>query len=82
MDAESISAKNKGQAGTHNAPGERENQVSPTTTIGDRRWKRTQARTEPHNNNHVIEGPEGPTETSQAGSTVLTTTARNTGGKR
>jgi len=32
--------------------------------------------------NLVSEEPEGPTETSRAGSPVLTTTARNTGGKR
>jgi len=49
---------------------------------GDRRWKRTQERTGLHNNNLVGEGPERPTKTSQAGSTVLTTTARNRGGKR
>jgi len=82
MDAKSISARNMGQAGTHNSPGDRENQVSPTTTTGDRRWKRAQERTGPHNNNLVSEGLEGPTETSRTGSLVLTTTARNTGGKR
>jgi len=82
MDAKSISAKNKGQAGTHNSPGDRENQVSPTTTTGDRRWKRTQERIGPHHNNLVSERLEGLTETSQAGSIVLTTTARNTGGKK
>jgi len=81
-DAKSISAKNKGQAGTHNSPGDRENQVSPTTMTGDRRWKRTQERTGPQNNNLVSEGLEGPTETSRAGSLVLTTTVRNTNGKR
>jgi len=62
MDAKSISAKNKGQAGTHNSPGDRENQVSPTTTTGDRRWERTQERPGPPNN-LVSEGPEEPTET-------------------
>jgi len=34
-----------------------------------------------YNNNLASEGPEGPTENSRAGSTVLTTTARNTSGK-
>jgi len=82
MDVKSISARNKGPAGTHNLPVDRENQVSPTTTTGDKRWKRTQERTGPHNNNLVSEGLEGPTENSRAGSIVLTTTARNTGGKR
>jgi len=81
MDAKPISAKNNGQAGTPNSPGDREKQVSPTTTTGHRRWKRTQERTGPHNN-LVSEGPEVPTLTSQVGSNVLTTTARNTGGKR
>jgi len=59
MDIKSISARNKGQAGTHNSPGDRENQVSPTTTTGDKRWKRTQERTGPHNNNLAEEEPEG-----------------------
>jgi len=82
MDVKSISARNKCQAGTHNPAGDRKNQVSPTTTTGDRRWKRTQERTRPHNNNLVGERFEGPMETSRAGSIVLTTTARNTGGKK
>ena len=82
IDAKSIAAKNKGQAITHSSPRDRENQVSPTTTTGDRGWKRTQERTGPHNKNLDSQGPEGPTETSQAGSTILTTTARNTSGKR
>jgi len=54
----------EGQAGTHNSPGDRENKVSPTTTTGDRRWKRTQERTGHHNNNLGSERPEGPRETS------------------
>ena len=29
--------ENKGQAGTHNSPGDRNKQASPTTTIGDRK---------------------------------------------
>jgi len=82
MGAKSISAKNKGQAGTHNSPGDRENQVSPRTTTGDKKWKRTQERTGPHNHNLVSEGLEGPTQTSRAGSTVSTTIARNPGGKK
>jgi len=82
MDVKSISARNKGQAGTHNSSGDQENQVSPTTTTGDRRCKRTQERTGPHNNNLVSRGFEGPTETSRAGNILLTTTARNTDGKR
>jgi len=81
MDAKSISAKNKGQAGTHNSPGDRENQVSPTTTTGDRRWKPTQVRTGP-NNNLAGEEPEGLITKSRAGSIVLTTIATNTDGKR
>jgi len=81
MDAKSISAKNKGQAGTHNSPGDRENQVSPTTTTGDKRWKRTQERTGP-DNNLAGEEPEGLITKSRAGSIVLTTIATNTDGKR
>jgi len=83
MDAKSISAKNKGQAGTHNSPGNRENQVSPTTTTSDRRWKRTQdsERTGPHNN-LAGEEPEGLITKSRVGSIVLTTIATNTDGKR
>jgi len=80
-DAKSISAKNKGQAGTHNSPGDRENQVSPTTTAGDRRWKRTQERTGSHNN-LAGEEPEGLITKSQAGSIVSTMIATNTDGKR
>jgi len=57
-------------------------QVSPTTTTGDRRWKRTQERTGPHNNNLIGERLEGPMETSRGGSIVLMTNARITGGKR
>jgi len=81
IDAKSISAKNKGQAGTHNSPGDRENQVSPTTTTGDRRWKRTQERTGSHNN-LAREEPEGLITKSQAGNIVSTTIATNTDGTR
>jgi len=81
MDAQSISAKNKGQAGTHKSPGDRENQVSPTTTTGDRRWNLTQERTGPHNN-LAGEEPEGLILKSRAESIVLTTIAGNTEGKR
>jgi len=80
-DNKSIFAKNKGQTGTHNSPEDRENQVSPTTTTGDRRWKRTQERTGPHNN-LVSEEPADPRETSRAESTVLTMSAENIHGKR
>jgi len=67
MDAKSISAKNKGKAGSHNSPGDRENQVSPTTRIGDRRWKRTQKRTGSYNN--LVGGePVGLITRSRAGS--------------
>jgi len=52
------------------------------TTTGDKRWKLTPESAGPHNHSPVSERPEGPTETSRAGSIVLTTTARNTGGKR
>jgi len=82
MGAKSISANNKGQAGIYNSPEDRGKQVSPTATTGDRRWKRTQEWTGPQNNNFVSEGPEGTMESSRAGSTVLTTTASNTGGKK
>jgi len=82
MDAKSISAKSKGQGGTHYSPGDRENQGSPTTTTGDRRWKGTQERTGPDNNNLVSKGPEGPTENSRGGSTTVTRAARHTGWKR
>jgi len=81
MGAKSISAKNKGQAGTHNPPGDRGNQVSPTTTTGDRRWKQAQERTGPHKN-LAGEEPEGLITKSRAGSIVLTTMATNTDGKR
>jgi len=81
MDAKSISAKNQGQAGTYNLPGDRENQVSPTTTTGDRRWKRTQEPTGSHNN-LAGEEPEGLITKSRAGSIVLTTIETNTNGKR
>jgi len=81
MDAKSISAKNKGQAGTHNSPEDRGNQVSPTTTTGDRRCKRTQERTGPHNN-LAGEEQEGLITKSPAGCIVLTTIATNTDGKR
>jgi len=73
--------ENKGQAGTHNLPGNRENQVSPTTTISDNRWKETQERTGPPEN-LVREGPAGPMKTSRAGNTVLMRHATNTGGKK
>jgi len=81
MDAKSIETKNKDQAGTHNSPGDRENQVSPTTTTGDQRGKPTQERTGPHN---ILAGeePEGLITKSRAGSIVLTTSAMNTDGKR
>jgi len=81
MDVKSLSAKNKGQAGTHKLPGDRENQVSPTTTSGDRSWKRTQERTGPHNNLTGQE-PEGLITKSRAGSIILTTIATNTHRKR
>jgi len=81
IDAKSILAKNEGQAGTQNSPGDRENQVSPTTTTGDRRWKRTQERTGPHNN-LAGEEPEGFITKSRAGTIVSTTIATNTDGKR
>jgi len=81
IDAKSISAKNKCQAGTHNSPGDRENQVSPTTTTGDRRWKQTDERTGAHNN-LAAEEPEGLITKSRAGTIVLTTIATNTDGKR
>jgi len=81
MGAKSITAKNKGQAGTDNSPGDRENQVSPTTTTGDRRWKRTQERTGPHNN-IAGEEPEGLITKPRAGSIVSTTIVTNTDGKR
>ena len=81
MDAKSISAKNKGQAGTHNSPGDQENQVSLKTTTGDRRWKQTKERTGSHNNR--VEGElEGLITNSRAGSIVSTTIAMNTNGKR
>ena len=52
----------------------------------DQDWRQqmeaNQERNGLHNNNLVSEEPEGPMETSQPGSTVLKTTARNTGGKR
>jgi len=81
MDAKSIAAKNKGQAGTHNSPGDRENQVSPTTTTGDSRWKQTQERTGAQK--HLGgEEPEGLITKSRAGSIVLTTVAKNTDEKR
>jgi len=76
MDAKSILAKKEGQAGTHNSPQDRESQVSPTTTTGDRRWKRTQERTGPHNN-LAGEGPEGLITKSRARSILLRTTATN-----
>jgi len=81
MDVKSISAKNKGQAGTHNSPGDRENRVSPTTRTGDTRWKRTQESTGFHTN-HVGVGPEGLITKSGAGSIVSTTIVTNTDGKR
>jgi len=81
MDVKSISAKNKGQAGTHNAPDDYENQVSPMTTTGDKIWKRTQERTGPHNNLAEKE-PEGLITKSRAGSIVSMTIATNTDGER
>jgi len=48
---------------------------------GDRRWKETQGRTGPHNN-LAAEEPEGRIMKSRAGSTVSTTGATNTDGKR
>jgi len=78
MDAKSISAKNKGQAGTHNSPGDRENQESPTTTTADRRWKRTHERTGPHDN-LAGEEPEGLITKSPAGSIVFVTILSSTG---
>jgi len=81
MDAKSISAQNKGQAGTHNSPGDPENQASPMTTTGDRRLKRTHERTGSHNN--LVGGePEGLITKSRAGSIVSMTIATNTDGKR
>jgi len=56
--------------------------MSLTTTTGDRKWKQTQERTGPYKNNLVSERPEGPMEASPAGSTFLTTNARNTSGKK
>jgi len=81
MDGKSISARNKSLAGTHNSPGDRENQGWPTTTPGDRRWKRTQGRTGSHNN---LAGEElvGLIMKSRAGSIVSMTIATNTVGKR
>jgi len=76
-----LGEENKGQAGIHNSPEDRENQASPTTTTGDRRWKRTQERTGPHNN-LAGEEPEGLITKSRAGSIVSMTTATNTDGKR
>ena len=67
----------KGQAGTHNSPGDRENQVSPTTTTGDRRWKQTQEKTG-STHNRVGERPEGPITRLRAGSTVSIPTATTT----
>jgi len=67
MDAKSISAKNKGQAGTHNSPGDRNKQASATTTIGDKKWKQTQEGTGPPNN-LVSEEPEVLITKSRAGS--------------
>jgi len=74
--------ENKGQAGTHNSPGDRDNQASPTTRTGDKRWKQTQERTGLPNDNLVSEGPDRPLETSRAGNLALTKTAMNTDGKR
>jgi len=73
--------ENKGQAGTYNSPGDQEYQVSPTTTTGDKRWKRTQGRTGSHNN-LAGEEPEGLITKSRAGSIVSMTIATNTDGKR
>jgi len=81
MNAGYISANNKSQAGTHNSPEDRDHQVLPKTTIGDKRLKQTQKRTKPPNN-LVDKGPEGPMDISRAGSTFLTIRAINTGGKR
>jgi len=75
-----LSEKNS-QAGTHNSPGDRDNQAWPTTRIGERRWKQTQGKTGPPNN-LVREGPPGPMEKSRAGSTVSTILLINSGGKR
>ena len=70
MDAKSIQPKNKGQTGTHKSPGDREHQVSPTTTTGYRRWKQTQERTGPPH--HLIgEVPEEPITKLRAGSIVF-----------
>jgi len=80
MDAKSISAKNNGQAGTHNSPEDRDNQASPMTTTGEKRWKQTQQRTGAPNN-LASEEPEGPMVKPRTGSTVSTTSAMNTGGK-
>ena len=74
-------SENRGQAGTHNSPEDREDQVSPTTTTGDGRWKRTQEKTGCHNN--LVGGePEGLITKSWAGSIVSTTIATKTDGKR
>jgi len=81
MNVKFIWAKNKGQAGTHHSPEDRENQVSPTTTTGDRTWKPTQVKTGSHNN--LVGGePEGLITKSRVGSIVSMTIATNTDGKR
>jgi len=74
-------SEKQGSGWYQNSPGDRENQVSPTTTTGDRRWKQTQERTGPHN---ILAGeePEGLTTKSRAGSIVSTTTATNSDGER
>jgi len=75
-----LGEKNKGQGGTHNSPGDRGNQVSPMTSTGDMRWKRTQERT--GSRNSPVEGePEGLITKSRAGSIVSTTIATNIDGK-
>jgi len=56
--------------------------VSFTTTIGDRKWKRTPEKTGPRNHEVASKGPEEPMENSGAGSIVGTTIARNTVGRR
>jgi len=81
MDVKFIWAKKKCQAGTHNSQEDRESQVAPMTTTGDRRWKRTQEKTWSHNN-HVGGEAEGLITKSRAGSIVSTTIATNTDGKR
>jgi len=73
--------ENKGQAGTHNSPEDRGNQVSAPSTTGDRRWKPTRERTGSHNN-LAGEEPERLITRSQAGSIVSTTIATNTDGKK